>query len=112
MNLFKKRQYITITPPSPVPATSAPNVPDGVYLKCPCCGKAVYGRQLGIYRLCPEKDCGGCFRLSASERINITADSGTFVEHDAGMSALNPVDYPNYEAKIRQTIPATLPAER
>lgn len=105
MNLFKKKVYIPLNAPAePVsaPEKHAPAVPDGVYEKCPHCGKPIYAKALDAYKICPETDCGGYFRMSANDRVAITADEGSFVEHDKNMTAKNPVDYPNYEAKLKQ----------
>ena len=100
MNLFKKKQYISIGNKQAAMVKKGPA--DGVFVKCPCCGKTIYCKQLDKNKICPEADCGGYFRLSAAERINLTADEGTFVEHDRDMSSKNPAQYPNYEAKIKQ----------
>jgi len=101
MNLFKKKQYISINTTSKAKNEKGPA--DGVFVKCPCCGKTIYCKQLDKNKICPEADCGGYFRLTAAERIAVTADNGTFVERDKDMTSKNPAEYPNYEAKISQT---------
>lgn len=39
--------------------------------------------------------------MNAADRLAITADSGSFIEYDKGMTSLNPIDYPEYEEKIK-----------
>jgi acetyl-CoA carboxylase carboxyl transferase subunit beta len=49
--------------------------------------------------------CGVCnyhSRLSWQQRLAITADEGSFVELDAGLTSKNPIGFPGYEEKIRQ----------
>lgn len=68
--------------------------------KCPRCSGTCESEQLerNIW-VCPE--CGYHSRMSAWDRIAITCDSGSFVEYDKGMTSLNPIDFPEYEDKIR-----------
>jgi acetyl-CoA carboxylase carboxyl transferase subunit beta len=97
LNLFKKKQYVPITGSR----EGAPVVPDGLWLKCPSCRKAIYQKELGEFKVCPN--CSGYFRLSARERLALVADEGTFEETDSGMASKNPADYPGYEEKLRKT---------
>ena len=46
--------------------------------------------------------CGHHFRLSARERIALTADEGTFVERDAGLHTGDPLEFPGYDKKLRE----------
>lgn len=97
MNLFKKRKYVPISV-NVQPAREEPAVPDGLWVKCPCCGKTVYGKDTGTHKICPH--CGGCFRLGAWERIELTVDPGSFEELDAGLRPGNPLDFPGYSEKM------------
>lgn len=106
MNLFKKKKYISIntgqTATSPYDADAAqaaPAIPDGMWLKCGHCRRTVYAKELGEYKKCPE--CGGYFRLPARSRISMLCD-GAFDELDAGLTSKNPLDYPDYEKKLKQ----------
>jgi acetyl-CoA carboxylase carboxyl transferase subunit beta len=56
----------------------------------------------------PEKNlwvCGSCgnhSRLTWKQRLEITADNGTFNEFDSGMRSGNPIKFPGYEEKINE----------
>ncbi len=66
--------------------------------KCPRCqGSVTFEHFEELHRVCPNCNYHG--RLSARERIAITADKGSFVEYDADMKSCNPIDYPEYEEK-------------
>ncbi len=74
-------------------------LPDGLWTKCPGCGEILFNKEL-------EKNlrvCGKCsyhYRLSAWERIGVTADDGAFKELDGNLVPVNPLDFPEYDAKI------------
>jgi len=103
VNLFKKRKYVSVSAESHEEKTevknNVPAVPDGMWIKCAGCGKTIYKKEIGMYKICTE--CGHYFRFNARERINITSDEGSFEEFDVNMTALNPLSYPNYEEKIK-----------
>lgn len=74
-------------------------VPAGLWAKCQKCGEMLYQRELeeDLY-VC--RHCGHHRRLSARERIAITADSGTFQEHDRGLRSSDPLHFPGYPEKL------------
>lgn len=77
-----------------------PNVPEGLAVKCNKCGKVLYTKQLKEANMvCSE--CGAYFRLSVEERIALLADEGTFIEMFEDIEAGNPIDFPDYEKKIK-----------
>ena len=106
MNLFKKKKYVSVNVETTAENknafanTNQPSVPDGMWVKCPSCGKTIYKKDIGTFRVCPE--CGGYFRLKARCRINFIADEETFVEFNSAMTAKNPLNYPDYESKIEK----------
>lgn len=104
MGLFKKREYIRITPPqkqqAPREVTSSPVVPDGMFEQCPSCKKQLHRKELGKERTCHH--CGYGFRIDARERLNMIVDWDSFTEWDREVVSTNPIDYPDYEEKIRQ----------
>ncbi len=52
--------------------------------------------------MCPY--CGHHHRLSASHRIEITFDAGSFVELDQDIRSLNPLEFPEYAEKLAAAI--------
>lgn len=108
--LFKKTKYITVsqTPTTNVPKSNAqvdnqeeqkPNIPNGLWVKCECCGKAIYKKDLEKHMLVC-KECGKHFRMPALDRINSIIDEGTFIEFDRTMTSANPLDFPGYDKKL------------
>jgi len=81
------------------PAARRPEVPEGLWLKCPKCSGMLYQKELERdLKVC--RHCSHHFRLTARERIAYTADPDTFVERDAGLRSVNPLDFPEYEQKL------------
>jgi acetyl-CoA carboxylase carboxyl transferase subunit beta len=77
---------------------SAVKVPANIVFKCPRCLNVIMTDELEKnLRVCPE--CGYHARLTAPERIRLIADKESFREFDADMKSLNPIDFPDYEAK-------------
>lgn len=74
-------------------------IPAGLWAKCQKCGEMLYQRELeeDLY-VC--RHCGHHRRLSARERIAITADSGSFHEHDRGLTSSDPLHFPGYPEKL------------
>ncbi|MBS9338593.1 acetyl-CoA carboxylase, carboxyltransferase subunit beta [Fructobacillus sp. M2-14] len=70
-------------------------IPDGLFLACPYCGKQIYNKELGDYRVCPNCDYG--FRLQARERVALFATD--FVEFDSELT-IDQTDFPGYQAKL------------
>lgn len=74
--------------------------------KCPRCQSLTpMDRFEELHRVCPSCNYHG--RLSARERILITADKDSFVEYDADMISCNPIDFPDYEQKMEELRSAT-----
>ncbi len=79
--------------------TSAPSVPQGLWMKCPKCGEMIYKEDVvGASYVCPK--CGGYFRMKAKTRIKLVADKDSFQEWYTDFSLCNPLDYPGYEEKL------------
>lgn len=75
------------------------NIPDNLMFKCPRCGKVEFMDAFLLgNKVCPN--CGYHARLSAPERIELTADNFTFTEYDKHMKTLNPIDFDGYSEKI------------
>lgn len=78
---------------------SADALPDGLWTKCPKCSEILFNKELEKnLRVCNK--CGYHYKLTAMDRIQITVDDGTFVEMDAKLSSVNPLDFPEYTEKL------------
>ena len=79
-----------------------PNKAEG-FLQCAHCKKIIFSvdfeQNLSV---CPY--CGHHHRLTASKRIEITFDAGSFVETDQELSSLNPLDFPEYGEKLAAAV--------
>lgn len=98
--LFNKRPYIPIQQEKKTEKRRSPNVPEGMFVKCPDCSEMIYSRDLGDVKVCPH--CHYSFRLDVESRLRITIDSGSFQAWDMGLKTENVNDFPEYEEKIRQ----------
>lgn len=108
MNLFKKRQYFTVSQVNKSEQNNqgeygeaVPSIPEGMWVKCGSCGKTLYKKTVeSNLRICSS--CGGYFRLSAADRLEQVVDKNTFDEFDQSMESKNPMSYPDYDKKIAQ----------
>ncbi len=74
------------------------DIPDGIWSKCGRCGEILLNKDLiKNYKVC---QCGFHFRLTALERIQMTLDSGSFREIDAGLLPVNPFALSDYAVKL------------
>ncbi|WIV20547.1 acetyl-CoA carboxylase, carboxyltransferase subunit beta [Paenibacillus polygoni] len=103
----KKRKYATI-PSERTGQNDAPEgvdrprreVPEGLMNKCSKCGTIQYSKELEKnLKVCPS--CGYHMRLNAMERVKMTLDEG-FIEYDADMVSVDPLDFPGYKSKLEQ----------
>ena len=77
-----------------------PEVPEGLFRKCSFCGKIIYEEDIRKnFYCCPE--CGRNFRIDPWTRIGLVTDKDSFEEWDKEMAVKNPLDFPEYEEKIR-----------
>ncbi|GER93545.1 acetyl-CoA carboxylase, carboxyltransferase subunit beta [Dissulfurispira thermophila] len=67
-------------------------IPEGLWVKCDSCKEIIYKKEIEKnLQVCPK--CNYHFRISASERIKLIADEGSFVEMDADLSTTDPLDF-------------------
>lgn len=85
---------------SPMPESeNVVNIPKNILFKCPRCQNVLFEEEFEkTLKVCPK--CGYHARISAKERLKLTADEGSFAEFDAGMTSKNPINFPDYEEKI------------
>ena len=76
------------------------NIPSDLLFKCPRCQQVTFMDEFKNNNSVCTK-CGYHARLTARERLEITADKGSFVEYDADMTSENPIDFPGYDAKVK-----------
>jgi acetyl-CoA carboxylase carboxyl transferase subunit beta len=76
-------------------------LPDGLWTKCPKCGEILFSKELEKNLMVCNK-CSYHFKLASPQRLEITVDDGSFVEMDAGLSTVNPLEFPQYDAKIQK----------
>ena len=101
MALFsKKDKYIRINPNRSVrqKPQAKPEVPDELFSQCPGCKHTIYQKDLGSEQICPH--CSYTFRISAQERLDLTIDSGSFVEMFTGIETQDPLNFPGYQKKL------------
>jgi acetyl-CoA carboxylase carboxyl transferase subunit beta len=70
----------------------ASRVPEGLWVKCPSCARALYNKDL-VQSLQVCVHCGHHFRMSATERLRMLFDGGTWTEHDAGLRSVDPLQF-------------------
>ena len=69
------------------------------FTKCAKCGTLLYTKDFERdLKVCSK--CGHHHRLSASERIEYTVDENSFEERDADLIPVDPLNFPEYKAKI------------
>ncbi|MBU5590948.1 acetyl-CoA carboxylase, carboxyltransferase subunit beta [Clostridium sp. MSJ-4] len=106
-DIFKKRKYITINREVLSNKNNIeeakPEIPSGTWIKCEGCGKIMYKKDVeDNLKVC--KYCNYHFRLGARERISMICDEGSFLEMFDNITTSNPMNFPAYELKIKQSI--------
>jgi len=73
-------------------------VPEGLWTKCEDCGEALFQSVLEEHLwTCPH--CNHHFRVPARVYLDYLVDPGTFIERDANLEALDPIEFK--DAKLR-----------
>ena len=99
---FRRKSKFAFAPA----AESAAQVPEGVATKCARCGQILFTRDFEKnLKVCPH--CGFHHRLSAAERIAYTTDEGSWVPLACGLHSLDPLQFPDYPAKLTKSEQAT-----
>ncbi|RUM56930.1 MAG: acetyl-CoA carboxylase carboxyl transferase subunit beta, partial [Nautilia sp.] len=79
------------------------------WIKCPSCGALSFYKEVSKqHNTCPK--CSYHFRMKASDRINLLADEGTFIEYDANLEPVDPlhfVDKKSYKKRIEENYKKT-----
>lgn len=74
-------------------------IPKDLLFKCPRCDTVIYRDDFEKNKqVCAS--CGYHARITYRERLEMTADAGSFAEFDAEMVSVNPIGFPGYTEKI------------
>lgn len=95
MAIFRRPQYSTVR-------VKKKDIPAGLWTKCPESGEIVYNKELEENWMVVPKS-GYHFQLKARRRVELLIDDGTFVEHDEGLSSVDPLEFVDnkpYPARI------------
>lgn len=77
------------------------DIPEGLFVKCEKCNEHLFREDLCSNNYVCSK-CRSHFRISGRERINMTVDFGSFQEMFTTLKTVNPLDFPDYDEKIKQ----------
>jgi acetyl-CoA carboxylase carboxyl transferase subunit beta len=84
MGIFKK--------PALKEKTRKREMPEGLWNKCSDCGEVIHNLTLEAnLMVCPK--CEHHFTIGARERIAMLVDPGTFEEHDAQVTSVDPLEF-------------------
>ena len=79
------------------------------WIKCKSCHSTMYYKEVENQNyVCPK--CGYHIRIGVKERLELLADEGTFVEHDASLEPVDPinfVDKKSYKQRIEEAFKKT-----
>ena len=79
------------------------NIPSDLLFKCPRCQDVMFNEDfIANDNVCPK--CGYHARITAQKRLELTVDKGSFIEYDAELESVNPINFPGYEEKIKTPI--------
>jgi len=74
------------------------------WIKCPKCLSLMHYKQVEArHSVCPK--CANHFRITADTRITLLSDEDSFVEHDSGLSPVDPLkfsDKKSYKKRIEE----------
>jgi len=83
---------------------SSPNEAPSHWVKCSSCQSLMYFKEIEHqFNVCPK--CGFHMRISATQRIELLCDAGTFKEHDTTLAPVDPlkfVDKKSYKKRISE----------
>ncbi len=78
-----------------------------LWTKCDGCGETIYNKEWEEnLRVCPK--CGHHQRISASDRILLLMDEGTFREEDAYLRTTDPLAFSDSKGPYREKITVTI----
>lgn len=97
--IFRKPKYAQIRGRVEKNVDKKPEVPVGMWIKCPECKGSIYSQDIrnsgGICTSCHHH-----FPIAPRTRIRQIVDRGSWQELDADLTTLNPLKYEGYEEKL------------
>ena len=92
----KKKKYASI------PTDKAKQeIPEGLVEKCQHCSKIFYEKEWkNNLHVCPS--CGTHHKMTAKQRIASIVEPDSFEEWDIDLETDNPLDFPEYDQKLKQ----------
>ncbi len=92
-------------PKQTVESAEPHQLPDDIWTKCPECEAILYSKDLRrAFGVCPK--CSHHFRLTAKQRIPILVDRHSFVELDANLRSVDPLNFKDkkkYKDRLKDT---------
>lgn len=82
------------------------NAVGGAFVQCGSCRKTLFKREFEE-NLWVCMHCGHHHRINSADRIAITFDEGSFVEHDAELASGDPIHFPEYAEKLQGAVNKT-----
>ncbi|EJF7501984.1 acetyl-CoA carboxylase carboxyltransferase subunit beta [Campylobacter upsaliensis] len=83
---------------------SSPHEAPNHWIKCPSCHALMYYKEIeSCFDVCPK--CSYHMRISASKRIELLSDAGSFMEFDKNLEAIDPlkfVDSKSYKKRLSE----------
>ncbi len=97
--IFRKPNYAQIRGRLEKDVDKKPEVPVGMWIKCPDCKGAIYSQDIKHnHGICP--DCNYNFPIAPRTRIHQIIDKGSWHELDRQMTSVNPLNYDAYGEKL------------
>lgn len=102
MGIFSsKKKYATVSAKKLATMEQKPSKGLALWEKCDSCGEIIYKKDIEAnLQKCPK--CDFYFRMSAVDRLALLIDEGSFVEYDKDLITDNPLDFPQYEDKLKR----------
>src|SRR5262245_34278794 len=86
----------------------ASRVPEGLWVKCPTCGRVIYNKERqSKLQVCSQ--CAHHLRINATDRLKTLFDDETWTEHDAGLRSTDPLKFTDTK-KYRDRLAAAIKA--
>lgn len=81
--------------------TRKKEMPEGLWTKCPSCSAYIFNKELESQQMVC-KECGHHFNISAHQRLHHLLDEGSWQEHDANVSSVDPLQFSGYPEQIKK----------